>query len=224
MNYNKDLENFIVDKFQFKTFEIDNWFANKRIYRYKYKEHSEEISNELGIDYLRNDKIDSWRYIDNHAIDYFFGEFLWYMTLVQHVKSGIKSKKEIYKKLIFEIIQNQAEVVLFDKRIKPFVESQRIKVPRVRPLPTHLRKPVEAMKIGDKCFIFRYSEGIAIVDPCLVYDIVNGSELMYHVMYFTNFGDYGSASRKLGINGYGFATVYPTEIGLTPEEAVRNKY
>ena len=224
MDINYELESFIKDKFIFKTFEIDNWFCDKKIYRYKYKEDAEEIKEELGIDYLKTDKINSWRFVDQKEIDFFFSEFVFYMTFVHHIKSGIKSKKQVFKEQILEIVQNQAELVLFDKRIKPFIKSQRVKVNRVRPLPTNLRKPVKDLKIGDQCFIFRYSDGPTIVDPCLVYDVDPDDDLMYSVMYFTNFGDYGMTSRKLEINGYHFAKVYPTEIGLTPEDAVKNKY
>ncbi len=224
MEINKELEKFIINKFAFKTFEIDNWFNNKNIYRYKYKDKAEEIKDELSIHYLEHNKIDEWKYIDQSLIDYIFNEFLWYMTCVHHIKTGIKSKKRQLKEYILEIITGQADIVTFDKRIKPFIKSQRIKVNRIRPLPIHLRKPVENLKVGDKCYIFRYSEGTTIVDPCLIYDVDENDDLKYSVMYFTNFGDYGITTKKMDINGYNFAKVYPTEIGLTPEEAVKNKY
>ena len=78
------------------------------------------------------------------------------------------------------------------------------------------------LKIGDKCFIYRDSSVSKIVDPCLVYEVDKENELKYSIMYFSNFGVYGQTTGKLEINGYNFAKVYPTEIGLTPEEAVKN--
>lgn len=160
MDINTELERFIIDKFTFKTFEIDNWLNDKRIYRYKFKNDAEAIEGELGIDYLGRNGLNDWIYIEKRTINYFFDEFAWHIIGTYNAKTAKKLKKRFLKEYILDVIKNQAELVRFDKRIKPFFKSQRIKVHRTISLPNNQRKPIGDLKIGDRCYIFRYGGGM----------------------------------------------------------------
>lgn len=224
MNIENETIKFLSENFSFKMFEIDNWFNDENIYRYQHKRNAKDFKEELGIEFLIKKQIEDWRYVDNKSLDYFFEEFVWFMFSIHNIKTGLKSQKKVIKDFMLELIKNQlSEAVFFDKRIEPFTKQKRIKTYRIKTLPTQKRVSVD-LKVGDKCFIYRNSSGSAIVDPCFVYAVNEDDELKYSIMYFTNFGDYGRTTEKLEINGYNFAKVYPTEIGQTPEEAVKNKY
>lgn len=141
------------------------------------------------------------------------------------INKGVRSQKKILKELFIHKIENEiADVISFDNRIKPFFDKIRVKIKRINPVPIQNRKKVEA-NLFDDCFICIGSSRPYIVNPAFIYKIEKHSYgTKYSLMYFTNFESCFLITNKLEINGYGFLSVYGDEFGLTPEEAVENKY
>jgi len=225
MNLENAVRKYLDDNFIFRMFEIDKWLYNRFIFRYKHKHKQgvESFSERLDIDFLSSSELNSWTIVSDRAIDYFLSDFSWHIIKEYKVLAGTKGKKKVIKDLMLSMITNDLhKVVHFDKRIEPMFALNRIKVSNTKVLPINKRTPVYP-GIGETCYIFRGSGSSKIVDPCFIYEKDEDNK-MFKVMYFTNFGDYHLPTKKLKINGYGFTSVYPTEIGKTPEEAVMNKF
>lgn len=219
MSIESAVRNYLEDNFTFRMFEIDKWLNNKQIIRYKRKQDVELLKDELDFEFLCSG-LNSWNIVGKHTIDYFLSEFLWQGG--NRVLTKTKSKKEI-KGLMLSLISNDLhETVRFDRRIEPMFSLKRIKVNKIKAIPINKRIPVD-VNVGDVCYIYRDSGSSNIVDPCFIYE-KNEDNTMFKIMFFTNFGDYSIQTKKLDINGYGFHSVYPTEIGRTPEEAVMNRF
>lgn len=218
MNLEYEILSFLKEKYTFKMFEIDNWINEKTTYRYKQTSRLCNVSDNIKI----KENIDEWEYVDKSVLDMFYDEFLWY-NWGKH-RLVLKNKKRVIIFTMLEIIQNSlVKTIKYDVQIKSILKEKRIKVHRIKPLPFYERKPV-SLKNGDKCYIYRNKTTPAIVDPCLITNVDENEEFKYDVMYFTNYGKFKMTTNNLEINGYNFAKVSAIEIGLTPEDAVRNKY
>lgn len=225
MTLESKVNEFLIEKFVFKNFEIDEWLNKRIIIRFQHRNRFHKINNNQDIKYLANQQLLNWEIINKDVVNYFFDEFCWFLQSKYNFQKSILSKKSIIKNLIQQQIEQElTDRVKFDSRIKPFFDKERIKVKGKKPIPKELWSKANP-ELGQECYICRNSSSPYIVDPAFVYKLdTNSPVTMYHLMYFTNFGDYFGTTNKLEINGYGFVSVYDNEFGLTPEEAVKNKY
>lgn len=215
-----EVENFLSKHFSFVKFEIYNYFNNNRIY---YTQGKPQIFN--GIKYTDRQafeimdtvKSNSWIVFDEKSsVKYIAGEF----RLFNHIYSSNRYKLTDIKTAVKNYIGSEklVQIIRFNPLIKDLIIEGRHRVKGIYPEASKYRQNISA-EIGDKVYFCDSHSNIA--SPAYV--IGSFANDKFQIVYFTNLNHDYLETQKLDINGWATVGVYNNEIGLTPEQAIKNK-
>lgn len=213
------VKNWLNDNIVFRKLGIHQIFGNNRIYwTFKFSRHySEELDNCANpFELLDERTFDNWRIYSKDDLKIIFDEFLFF-ALAKNLKFK-KSDVKLYLKSCIES-QELVKVIEFDPKVELLINSGRQRVKGSRELRPEQRIPVNLTQ-GDTAYICNYDTP-NMASPCY---IVKNLANTYRVIYFTHLNNHLRETTGTKINGWGFATVYPNEIGTTPEQAKANTY
>ena len=215
-----EVEKFLTKHFSFVKFEIYNYFNNNRIYYTQSKQQifqDMEYSDRQAFEMMDTVKSNSWIiYHDKSSVKYIANEF----RLFGHIYTGNNYKLEDIKLAVKKCIESErlVQIIKFNPLIKELVNEGRHHIKGVYPEETKYRQKINA-DIGTKVYFCDRSNNI--VSPAYV--IGNIAEDRLHIAYFTNLNSNYLETNKLQINGWAVTGAYLNEVGLTPEQAIKNR-
>ena len=216
----REVEKFLTKHFSFVKFEIYDYFNNNRIYYTQSKPQifkDIEYTDRQAFEMMDTIKSTNWSvYDEKSSVNYIAGEF----RLFGHIYSGNKYKLADIKLAVKNIFDNEklVQVIKFNPLIKDLINEGRHCVKGIYPEESKYRQNVSA-EVGTKVYFCDGSNNI--VSPAYV--IGNFANEKLHIAYFTNINSDHMETNKLDINGWAVAGAFPNELGLTPDQAIKNK-
>jgi len=180
-------------------------------------EPSDDISP---LELLDSQHFDSWTELTKSSIRNMADEVFWSLRkdrIVNYTKTDFNFVIKIIERVVKE--QSAVKEISCDSRIKEFIKVGRSKVShRIKSLPRYsgIRNELR-LKKNDLVYVATDSY---FVCPGI---IVKDFEDSYRVIIFNNYDDELTEAEGKKINGWEFRTLLNTEIGETPEEAIRNR-
>ena len=217
---NLEVEKFITKHFSFVKFEIYDFFNNNRIYYTQSKPQifkDMEYNDRQAFEMIDTVKSNNWNvYDEKSSVKYIAGEF----RLFGHIYSGSKYKLADIKKAVQEIIGNGklVQIIKFNPLIKDLIQEGRHRIKGIFPEEEKYRQSITA-KVGTKVYFCDRSNNI--VSPAYVLGNFVNEKL--HIAYFTNLNSDNMETSKLDVNGWAVAGAFSYELGLTPEQAIKNR-
>jgi hypothetical protein len=211
---------FLNEKFVFRKLEIHEFFEHKHppIFWIHRSCYSPEVDTMEACMLLDDQMLHYWQIYSKGTLALVFDEFQLWCFLKNLEKPAKRKSKEIIKALIetSELVQ----MIKFNPVLKNLIVQGRHKVSGVIPLhSTDSRRVRMDAKEGEVYYLCNDHSKPFIANPCyIVKSTMNGP---YRVMYFTNAASQFIETKKSRVNAYGFTTVFPNELGVTPEQAVR---
>ncbi len=216
---NIEVEKFLSKNFSFVKFEIYNFFNNNKIYWVHSKAtifQDNEYTDKDAFKMIDTIKSKNWAvYDEKSTLKYITNEF----KIFSHIISNQKYKVVDIKVAIISILDSEklVKIIKFNPLISNLINEGRHRVKNVYPQEIKHRKSITA-EVGDKVYFCDSSNNI--VNPAYV--IGNFAEEKLHIAYFTNLNSDNYETQKLDINGWATVGVYKNEVGLTPEQAIKN--
>jgi hypothetical protein len=161
---------------------------------------------------------ESWRTFTEKSVNYLCGEFLW-----QNLASLGAGKKKLIKTIIIDLVEKTdlTVVIKSDPILESLIKSGRKRVKDIKSLPYSSNKRVTVdLQAGQTCFVCTDRSEPFISSPAYV---LKKFENAYRIMFFTNVKDYGE-SKNLLVNQIICLTVQSNELGITPGQAVLQKW
>lgn len=215
-----EVEKFLIKHFSFIKFEIYNYFNNNKIYYVQSKAHifkNMEYTDREAFEMMDKIKYNNWLlYNEKSSVNYIAREF----RLFGNINSGNKYKFAEIKGAVKDIIANEklVQIIKFDPLIKDLINEGRHHVKGIYPDETKYRQNVTAL-VGTKVYFCDRSNNI--VSPAYV--IGNFADDKLHIAYFTNLNSDHMETNKLDINGWAVTGAFQNEVGLTPQQAIKNR-
>jgi len=208
---------FLANTYHFVRLEIDTWMGAGIRYIPKARLEVIDIENRTGEQLLNDRYFENWMEFSDKTINNLADEFL-FQNLLQ-----IKGQKRLIKRLVTKCLESDELTV--NVKSSPILKAQildgRKKGTRKKPLPSSVanRVPIE-LEAGQMCWICTRSTAPYIANPGLVLKKFQDG---YRIIYFTNIKG-SSEGTKLEINYHTFRSPTRYEIGLTPEQAILQKW
>ena len=215
-----EVEKFLTEHFSFVKFEIYNYFNNNRIY---YTQSKPQILRDIkhtdkqAFEIMNTVKSNGWIVFDEKSsVKYIASEF----KLFNHIYSSNKYKLTDIKTVVKNCIGSEklVQIIKFNPLIKDLINEGRHRVKGIYPEESKFRQKISA-NVGDKVYFCDNSNNI--VNPAYV--IGNFADEKLHIAYFCNINSDHFETQKLDINGWATVGVYKNEVGLTPEQALKNR-
>lgn len=211
---------YLEHEFVFKTLEIDQWLGDERII-YKHRSHyntasfkSSKNTEEIWYD----GEFEDWKTCTSMSIKNICSEFIF--------KYGAAISKN-QKALIKDIIKAEitygtlVETIKFNPTLKMLIDNGRKTVKGIKPLHYASNKRVNVqMNEGDLCYFCWNTKNPYVANPAYVFRKIGSS---YILLFFSNQSK-GTETSKLEINMARFINVPADELGLTPEQAVLQRF
>jgi hypothetical protein len=213
------IQTYLAGNFYFRKLEIDKWmdggirYAEKDIFN-----QTDLASDRKAEQLLEEGFFESWRTFTEKSVNYLCGEFLW-----QNLASLGAGKKKLIKTIIADLVEKTDLTVAIksDPILESLIKTGRKRVKGIKPLPYSSNKRVAVdLQSGQTCFVCTDRSGPFISSPAYV---LKKFENAYRIMFFTNVEDYGE-SKNLLVNQIICLTVQSNELGITPEQAVLQKW
>lgn len=211
---------YLEDQFVFRKLEIDHWLGDKRvIYQHKDRYQPELFNAGKSAEELWHDReFEDWTTCTDKTVKYICSEFMFKNCLAVP-----KNRKAMIKAIIKAEIDHGEliETIKFNPILKQLIDSGRRKVTGVKPLlyASHKRMKVE-LNEGDLCYFCWNTKNPYMANPAYVYRKSGGS---YVLIFFTNLYQ-GKETSKVEINLGDFINAPADELGLTPEQAVMQRF
>ncbi|MFA6273965.1 MAG: hypothetical protein WC662_02285 [Candidatus Paceibacterota bacterium] len=215
-----EIEKFLSKNFSFVKFEIYNFFNNNKIYWAHSKAmifQDMEYTDKDAFKMIDTIKSKNWAvYDEKSTLKYIASEF----KLFSHINSNHKYKVDDIKVVIKSILDSEklVQTIKFNPLISDLIKEGRHRVKNVYPNEIKSRQNISA-EIGDKVYFCDSSNNIA--NPAYV--IGNFADEKLHIAYFTNLNSDYIETQNLNINGWALIGAYKNEVGLTPEQAIKNR-
>jgi|APLak6261698768_1056241.scaffolds.fasta_scaffold00152_6 hypothetical protein len=215
-----EAEKFLSKNFSFVKFEIYNFFNNNKIYWTHSKAlifHDMEYTDKDAFKMIDTIKSKNWAvYDEKSTLKYIASEF----KLLSNIISNQKYKVADIKVAIKSILDSgkHVQTIKFNPLISDLVNEGRHRVKNVYPQEIKCRQNI-SVGIGDKVYFCDSSNNIA--NPAYV--IGNFADEKLHIAYFTNLNSDYIETQNLNINGWALIGAYKNEVGLTPEQAIKNR-
>lgn len=215
------IENFLNEQFIFRRIQIYEYFGNKEVpirwtFRDKNTDYSElDKCNESSV-LFDGDYFYRWSFYNKKDL-ILFADLCEAALFNMDVKSTRSEIKTIIKNLITN--SDFIKTLYFNPLIKDLINEGRHIVRKVKPVRLDERTDI-SLNVGSKCYVCIDDKPPYIANPCYISKRFEGG---YRVMFFTNMDNNFNDTYKSKINGLGFTTVFANEIGLTLEQAVRQK-
>jgi hypothetical protein len=211
---------YLEHNYVFRKLEIDQWLGDDRII-YKHKEEYDPADFSLGksSEELWSDGVfEDWRVCTPMAVKNVCSEFLFRNS----AKAG-KNRKTLLKDVVTAEINHGSlvETIKFNPLLKQLIDKGRYKVTGVKPLlyTSNKREKIELSE-GDTCYFCWNTKNPYVANPAYVFRKAGGS---YIIIFFTNLSK-GTETGKPEINMARFINAPADEIGLTPEQAVMQRF
>lgn len=215
-----DVENFLIKNFSFVKFEIYNFFNNNKIYWTHSKAlifQDMEYTDKDAFKLIDTIKSKNWSvYNEKSILKYIAIEF----KLFSHIFSNQKHKVTDIKTAIKSILDSESlvQIIKFNPLIMDLINEGRHHVKSTYPEEIKFRQNISA-EVGDKVYFCNSSNNIA--NPAYV--IGSFADKKLHIAYFTNLNYDHIETGNLNINGWALIGAYSNEVGLTPEQAIKNR-
>jgi len=211
---------YLEGNFVFRKLEIDLWLGNNRImYLHRHNYDAKVFDSAKSAEELWNDgEFEDWKTCTPIFIKNICSEFI-----LKNTGLVGKGRKSLVKNIVTAEVEHGSlvETVKFNPLLKQLIDSGRQQVKGIKPLSygSHKRVKVEINE-GGLCYFCWNSKNPYIANPAYVFRKSGGS---YILIFFSN-QHKGSESRKLEINMARFINAAADELGLTPEQAVLQRF
>lgn len=215
-----DIEKFLLKDFSFVKFEIHNYFNNNKIYWAHSKAmifQNMEYTDKDAFEMIDTIKSKNWAvYNEKSTLKYIVGEFKLFSRLISNQKYKVADIKVAVKSILDS--EKLVKIIEFNPLISNLIKEGRHRVKNVNPQEIKYRQNITA-EIGDKVYLCESSNNIA--NPAYVIGNIANEKL--HIAYFTNLNSDNNETQNLKINGWALIGVNKNEVGLTPEQAIKNR-
>lgn len=218
------VENFLYENYYFRKLDIYDFFDNsEENIKWINKGVSPDISYidtcKEPCEFLDNNTFGDWINYNKHDLDSFAEEFRF-----KNFSLNIKASNRKIKSIIEYLITNTklTKTINFNPLIKELINEGRYKVSKQKPLTWDSSNRIEIQaEEKNKYYICRKDQAQLMANPC--YIIRKNDTNNYRIIYFVNLDRNCRYTNKTKINAWAFTTALPTEIGLTPEQAIRQR-
>lgn len=211
---------YLESKFIFRKLEMDHWLGDQRIIYTKKDNYVTDLLNsgKSAEELWHNREFEDWTTYTDKTVKYICSEFM-----LENCATVGKNRKALIKEIIKAEIEQGAltETIKFNPILKQLIESGRKKTCGIKPLlyGSHKRVKVE-LNEGDFCYFCWNTKGPYVANPAYVYRKCGGS---YVIIFFSNLYK-GSETTKPEVNIGDFINAPADELGLTPEQAVLQRF
>ena len=211
---------FLEDKFVFRKLEIDQWLGEDRIIFKHRDDYEPEIFNcgKSTEEIWSDGELEDWHTCTPINVKNICSEFI-----LKNCAVVGKNRKSLIRDIVKAEISHGAliETIRFDPILKKLIDGGRKKVNGIKPLHYASNKRVTIeLNEGDLCYFCWNAKNPYVANPAYVFRKVGGS---YIIIFFTNQSK-GSETSKPEINVGRFINAPADELGLTPEQAVLQRF
>ena len=215
-----EVEKFLKEKFSFVKFEVYSFFNDNRIFWTHDKVtffQDQKCSDKEAFLLIDTIKSINWSIYDEKVdLKYIIDEFKLFSSIFTNQKYKVADIKVVVKS--FFKTESLVQIIKFNPLILDLINEGRHRVTSIYPEDYKGRQKVNA-DIGDKVY---FCDNINnIVNPAYV--IGNFANEKLHIAYFTNWNSDNIETQKLTVNGWGIVGAYKNEVGLTPNQAIKNR-
>lgn len=223
----KILEDYLQQKYSFCKFSIHEVFAD--YYRqppvfYATKEDTPmfEKSLEAGDPFMLigNGEFSKWKKFNTEAVKLIANDFI-YHCIMTRIRPYIKGPllKERIKKLVNGALLKRVD---FPPAWDRVIREGRCPVKYVTPHAVNSKARIEVKASpGDMVYVCILKKPPFIANPAYIVKVDTEAK-QARIVYFANFTRFNKLTRKVKINGFDLRDVQLDEIGIDPEQAVKN--
>lgn len=214
------LMSYLDNRFLFRRLEIDQWLDDDRIIFKRKGEHITSVLNSgmTAEELWETGNLEDWATYSPMTAKNICSEFMFQNSL-----TVARGRKTLIRSMIkAEIEQGEiTKTIRFEPKLKALIEAGRQRVTGIKPLPYGSQNRIKIeLNQGDSCFICYRNQAPYMANPAYVYKKLSGS---YLVIFFSNRLK-GTETSKTDINAARFINASADELGLTPEQAVLQRF